>query len=1054
MSPVLSGRARRQTPQIGQSTFTSQLPQSSKHMLRGCRLEKATDVVPDENLVCTDDVLGHRLHVNAETHRSVVTLIRSVPTLSKNAAIPAPHYVEDFLRAESASPDLPVFETLPIFPRNAHLGGHPEGANLTRDKTGSTTFESFHGLPKSVLSPVAMKEEDEDDLANEHLVVVDGWQAIRTSSPVSPGTPSLADSSSEVDELFMPSSPKSEVSYGGPPRMEEHQLPRSERIGGVRFKPHLPGQGASDDSIGFAVKTVERACGDRLGSEDPTCIVLQEKLEEKDSMLMDVPPMRAPNEHAIDFAAPARLSELLAVTKQSTRDSITAGAGGSTMKTPAGFLRKARGLQSLQIELSWIPFKYGRTVPTDEEVADVLNDPCPQLTRSIDLAQDEITSRLAALVDECMVFGSQPVTVDTAPSTVIWSLDANDTDGAPHWPPPSSEEEHSLILTQSDRRGLAGNPMFPDSQDEDEGDDRSEYALGSPANALSAKGGSIEARHAPRSLGESQGERMRPSKRVRFHESVLEHMTQDVPLPGGQLADDSGVYLWNDDAAAGNEHSSFGELAYAAEGFEGPKADDDLFPDLDPVHSGDYRYDHPPARYLQNFSHSHRQSTVVPGSSSRDRFHHPGLEDMECTDYPAADLSLHQTAAHDGRGFFSPTLLSVPALVSTESTSAVLSAPTQQYLSQIASAQTGTHDPRPSAATDVSARNSLAQFLALCGKSALVASSHVSQTPPNIVDSDNGALESSGLEAQPVGHNAGVIPLELVNNRTLLLPAVNMPPITAHRYMASVELIQKRSLVRALSSLCAVDLAEREHLGADAEHVQLILDCETAILLANVEALPMRVDALTAALTRLSWRFSRLLLLFECYPSSWNYKLDQGFADKETASVWSPPVVKAVKKLRRDLGVAEGLQTKRTAAVIEYAFASTVEEAAMYARLYGDTSALQGGTGDVSRDISWLSCDERDGEYDLCGVDGMNIYAASSLLSQTTLEDFLEKSADERMLEYGELVGMDRIARFNVEMARRLEAMQLPPSSPINFETSSSSNTIPYIEDSELDDTY
>ena len=119
---------------------------------------------------------GHRLHVNAETHRSVVTLICSVPTLSKNATIPAPHYVEDFLRAESPSPDLPVFETLPIFPRNAHLGGHPEGANLTRDKTGSTAFESLHGLPKSVLSPVAMKEEDEDDLANEHLVVVDGWR--------------------------------------------------------------------------------------------------------------------------------------------------------------------------------------------------------------------------------------------------------------------------------------------------------------------------------------------------------------------------------------------------------------------------------------------------------------------------------------------------------------------------------------------------------------------------------------------------------------------------------------------------------------------------------------------------------------------------------------------------------------------------------------------------------------------------------------------------------------------------------------------------------------
>ena len=49
------------------------------------------------------------------------------------------------------------------------------------------------------------------------------------------------------------------------------------------------------------------------------------------------------------------------------------------------------------------------------------------------------------------------------------------------------------------------------------------------------------------------------------------------------------------------------------------------------------------------------------------------------------------------------------------------------------------------------------------------------------------------------------------------------------------------------------------------------------------------------------------------------------------------------------------------------------------------------------------------GEYDLCGIDGMNLFAASLLLSQTSLEDFLEKSADERLLEFGELIGMQRI---------------------------------------------
>lgn len=100
----------------------------------------------------------------------------------------------------------------------------------------------------------------------------------------------------------------------------------------------------------------------------------------------------------------------------------------------------------------------------------------------------------------------------------------------------------------------------------------------------------------------------------------------------------------------------------------------------------------------------------------------------------------------------------------------------------------------------------------------------------------------------------------------------------------------------------------------------------------------------------------------------------------------------------------------------------------------------------------------------------MNVFVASLLLYQTTLEDFLEKSADDRLLEYADLVGIERMVRtrtvdpsgmsipgadttiilqtrFNVEMARRLEAMQLPPSSPIDVATSSSSRDI---GDSEL----
>ena len=47
------------------------------------------------------------------------------------------------------------------------------------------------------------------------------------------------------------------------------------------------GEASSDDSITFATKAIERACGDTIKEEDPISLILEEKLDERDSMLMD-----------------------------------------------------------------------------------------------------------------------------------------------------------------------------------------------------------------------------------------------------------------------------------------------------------------------------------------------------------------------------------------------------------------------------------------------------------------------------------------------------------------------------------------------------------------------------------------------------------------------------------------------------------------------------------------------------------------------------------------------------------------------------------------------
>lgn len=77
----------------------------------------------------------------------------------------------------------------------------------------------------------------------------------------------------------------------------------------------------------------------------------------------------------------------------------------------------------------------------------------------------------------------------------------------------------------------------------------------------------------------------------------------------------------------------------------------------------------------------------------------------------------------------------------------------------------------------------------------------------------------------------------------------------------------------------------------------------------------------------------------------------------------------------------------------------------------------------------------------------MNVFAAAVILSKNNLDDFLDKNSQERIDEFGKLIGMERIvcidifsahqeilisvqATFNRVIARRIEAMQLPSSSP------------------------
>ena len=184
------------------------------------------------------------------------------------------------------------------------------------------------------------------------------------------------------------------------------------------------------------------------------------------------------------------------------------------------------------------------------------------------------------------------------------------------------------------------------------------------------------------------------------------------------------------------------------------------------------------------------------------------------------------------------------------------------------------------------------------------------------------------------------IPAELVDRNTIQLPVNNSLPVSRHQYLASLDLLQKHALCRRLSGDAAsIDLVEREFLGG----VDLILDQDTAILFIPLSGVPSECEGLIAGISDISWRYSHILVIFEAFLVS------QAFGDGEEnctiSFTFTEPIVRSVKKLKRSLVIAEGVGTKTEDCAVSWAFATSIEEAARLARIYGDSAEGRDGTG-------------------------------------------------------------------------------------------------------------
>ena len=198
------------------------------------------------------------------------------------------------------------------------------------------------------------------------------------------------------------------------------------------------------------------------------------------------------------------------------------------------------------------------------------------------------------------------------------------------------------------------------------------------------------------------------------------------------------------------------------------------------------------------------------------------------------------------------------------------------------------------------------------------------------------------------------VPAELTDANTLSLPEDWISPSLRHRYLASLDLVQKNILIKHLTSEdCNVDPVERNVSAMNG--VDIIIDVDTALLFVALASLPVKYDALAEKIVELSWDFTHLFVVFQAFSDSLLYRANKSEAGVGLAPYpFSPAVVKAIKKLKRTVKISEATETgnKRRDANVRYAYARDVREAARITRMIGDISEHLAGALQDERE--WL----------------------------------------------------------------------------------------------------
>ncbi|KAK0190642.1 hypothetical protein F5146DRAFT_1223500 [Armillaria mellea] len=1008
LSPMLSRRSRRATPHPGSSGSFTSMPQSRAAFLTSQSIKPISLEGFDNPKVSPAEVLDLNYRLQTEEHQAVSAFLKSAAALSR----PGPAYKNKHLDPSTweDSPPLQLHEeeSVPMFPRSSRRGAGCS-ANVS---FFPSDFQKMRDLP-SKIPPIAKVEDDDAELFKANMVVVDGWQTYITSSP----SPSTLSSSQEdkIDQLFNVSSPDTEISPLKLTRMDVPPLPRNRRRHGSREQVSPIGKGKSlsefllplissttagqepeehhllpipesstlgqppsisddasqrtdtlDDEIDRIYKSVN--------AENPKDIILDETLTEDVSLLMKVPDLPSPNEHLPSaLFLPTKLTEYVCPPK-------SAKAHNDQALPMYKFLRKAKGIQSLSLALSWtqVPFTIKGSLPTHVDVTGS--------TTLIDgddmrngLSEEHIKTQVQSLLETAIMSDSSPAVSDTRHFLL-------DEDNEPR----SEDGLHSseIMLSRVERNRLSGLTLVEDADEDDSCSDKENQPIFS-----------------------------RPAKRARIDVNC-----HDIDDSGIAFSPHKHLSVENPSPRNCSPTVTSNEDTSNPFRFSHP---DDM---LDVAMIGAPLYHHEQGdQFLQ------QQQLVDDDAYPNSQFSTGIREDSQSQQGPFQPLSFESNEAlsqHITRREASMEPHSAPPRMICAYEPVIMDADADEYAitegraPALSTQRASNLHPRFPADTAPITNDSMlvseiathplgiTYFLKLRAK-------RINSTGSPPANAPNPCVPDNQVEcATNIPEVPRTAPPEIFDKNTLRLPTGGEPS-TAHFYMASMETLQKQVLIRTLrSSSCAVGLVDRDHLSG----VDLILDPNTAIIFASLISLSSQREALLFTVSEQSWRYANLLVIFEAYPISASYK---AAASVTLLNAYTPPNLKAIGRFRRDVDLAEACDKKSPTCRVQMAFADTVEDAAMFARYFGDVAEAEDvSQGTVWGDRAWLDGEVPEEEESLAAVSGMNRFAAYVILCQITVEEFLDLSPQERIDRFGIYVGHERMMSVNAFVEARSRVIE------------------------------